>query len=155
MGYNVIDLIDKAIKVSIRKKEIYKSIGKENCDIPSIQIMSKVISKEIDKTIKYYETLKIEIGDVEFEEIDLYIYDKMSFLIDEFNKRVYVTKINNVKEYLKFSLELEKDVQSLLIDVQGRFVKSTSDLHTKTYEILTFMINNKAQNIATLEKTLK
>ncbi|MBC8060890.1 MAG: hypothetical protein H7Y18_09510 [Clostridiaceae bacterium] len=155
MGYNVIDLIDKAIKVSIRKKEIYKSIGKENCDIPSIQIMSKVISKEIDKTIKYYETLKVEIGDVEFEEIDLYIYDKMSFLIDEFNKRVYVTKINNVKEYLKFSLELEKDVQSLLIDVQGRFVKSTSDLHTKTYEILTFMINNKAQNIATLEKTLK
>jgi len=155
MGYNVVDLIDKAIKVSIRKKEIYENIGKEKCNIPCMEIMSKVLVKEIDKTIKYYETLKIEIGKVEFEEIDLYIYDKMSFLIDEFNKRIYMTKINNVKEYLKFSLDLEKDVRSLLIDIQGRFVKNTSDLHTKTYEVLSYMINNKIKNIETLEKTLK
>ena len=155
MGYNVIDLIDKAIKVATRKKNIYESIGKDKCDIPCIEIMSKVLVKEIDKTIKYYEELKNEISEGEFDEIDFYIYDKMSFLIDEFDKKTYVTEINNVKEYLKFSLDLEKDGKSLLIDVQGRFVKNTSDLNTKTYEILSNMIDNKARNIALLEETLK
>lgn len=155
MGYNVIDLINKAIKLAIRRRKIYENIGKDKCDIPSIEIMSKVLEKEIDRTIKYYETLKNEINGVEFDEIDFYIYDKMSFLIDEFNKKIHVTEINNVREYLKFSLDSEKDGQSLLIDLQGRFVKNASDLNTKTYEILSNMIDNNARNIAVLEKILK
>lgn len=155
MGYNVTDVINKAIKIAIRKKDIYESVGKNKCDIPSIKIMSKVLTKEIDRTIKYYEELKNEVSEEKIEEIDFYIYDKMSFLIDEFSKKVHATEINNIKEYLKFSLDSEKDGQSLLIDVQGRFVKNTSDLHTKTYEILSNMINSSTENIAVLEKILK
>jgi RNA processing factor Prp31 len=117
--------------------------------------MSKVLAREIDKTINYYEELKKEINQVEFDEIDFYIYDKMSFLIDQYNKRTCVVEISNIKEYLKFSLELEKDGKSLLIDIQGRFVKNRSDLQTKTYEILSNMINNKAVNIAALQEILK
>ena len=79
----------------------------------------------------------------------------MSFLIDEFNKKIYVTEIHNIKEFMKFSLDAEKDGKSLLIDVQGRFVKNTSDTHTKTYEILSKMINNKAIKIELLEKILR
>ena len=155
MAYNIIDLIDKAIKLAVRRRKIYEKIEKEKCDIPSIEIMSKVLEREIDKTIKYYETLKNEVGIVEFDEIDFYIYDKMSFLIDEFNKKIYFAEINNIKEYLKFSLDLEKDTQSLLIDVQGRFVKNESDLNTKTYKILSKMIKNKDRNIEVLRKVLK
>ena len=155
MAYNIVDLINKSIKLATRRKKIYEDIGKEKCDIPSIEIMSKVLAKEIDKTITYYEVLKSEIPIVEFDEIDFYIYDKMSFLIDEFNKKLYVAEIHNVKEYLRFSLDLEKDVQTLLIDLQGRFVKNSSDLKTKTYEILSNMIKNKDINIEVLKRLTK
>jgi len=155
MGYNVIDLIDKSINIANRKKAMYESIGQKKCDIQSIEIMSKVLAKETDKTIRYYEELKDEVSEVKYEEIDFYIYDKLSFLINEFNKKIYVTEINNIKEYLKFSLNLEKDGKSLLIDIQGRYVKNTSDIHTKTYIILTDMINNKENLISMLEKIIK
>jgi hypothetical protein len=155
MGYNIIDIINKVINIAIRRKTIFQNIGQSKCDIPSINIMSKVLVKQIDKTIHYLETLKKEIGNTQFEEIDFVIYDKMSFLINEFNKKLFVPEINSVRQYLRFSIDLEKDTHSLLIDIQGRFVKSTSDIHTKTYKILSDIIDNIDKHITTLEEALK
>ena len=155
MGYNVADIINKAIKIAIRRKTIYENIGQEKCDIVSIKIISKVLIKEVDRTIEYYEALLKEINDMEFEEIDFSIYDKMSFLINDFNKKINIAEINNVREYLNFSLGLEKSLYSLLMDIQGRFVKNTSDIHTKTYRILSDIIDNKAKHIAMIEKALE
>lgn len=154
MGYNVIDIINKAINIALRRKAEYEDIGKK-CNKQSIKIMSVVLMKQLDKSIEYYEKLKKVTSGMEFEEIDFVVYDKMSFLIDEFNRKVYKPDINNVRDYLKFFLGLEKDVYSLLVDVQGRFVKNTSDVSTKTYTILSHIINNKASHISTLEKMLK
>lgn len=155
MAYNVVDLVDKAINITVRKKVIYENIGRKKPNIQSIQLMLKVLTKEIDNTIEYYGTLKKEIDGVDFDEIDFGVYDRMSFLINEFNQKKYKTEISNVKEFLKFSLKLEQDTYSLLIDIQGRFVKDTDDIHKKTYKILTDIINNKAEFIKTLEKTIK
>lgn len=83
MGYNVIDVINKAINITIRKRTIYESLEQRKCDIPAVKIMSKVLVKEIDRTIQYYEKLKNEL---EFEEIDFYIYDKISFLMNLIKK---------------------------------------------------------------------
>jgi hypothetical protein len=149
MGYNVVDVLNKGINITIRKMTIYESIGQRKCDILAVKIMSKALVKEMDRTIQYYEKLKNE---VEPEEIDFYIYDKISFLIDEFNKKINVTEINNIKDYLKFSLDLEKGGKSVLIDVQGRFVKNKSDIKTKTYKILSDIIYNKEKLITTLER---
>lgn len=63
-------------------------------------------------------------------------------------------EINNIKDYLKFSLDLEIGGKSVLIDVQGRFVKDTSDINTKTYKTLSDMINNKEELITALEKII-
>lgn len=155
MGYNVIDLINKAINISIKKKSIYKQIGQQKSDILSIKIVITTLIKQIDKTIQYYETLKEEIEDETFEEIDFGIYDKISFLINEFNITVSEPRINNARNFLEFSLDLEKRTYALFIDIQGRFVKNTSDTHTKTYIILSNIISNKAEFIATLEKLIK
>ncbi|EGW36292.1 hypothetical protein [Desulfosporosinus sp. OT] len=155
MGYNVADIIDKAIDISIRRRKIHENIGQEKCDILSIKIMSNVLIKEMDRTIEYYEALLKEINEKEFEEIDFSIYDKMSFLINNFNKRIAVVEITNVREYLNFSLGLEQSVYSLLMDIQGRFVKNTNDIYTKTYRILSDIIDNKAKHIAMLEKALE
>ena len=122
MAYNIIDLIDKAIDITIKRKAIYEKIGNEPFGIPSISILSKVLAKDLDKTLQYYEALKNEIANESFEEIDFAIYDKISFLINEFTKKLSVPDIKNTKEFLEFYLNLEKDLYSLLIDIQGRFV---------------------------------
>jgi hypothetical protein len=155
MGYNVVDLIDKAIDIAIRRKNILEDIGHEKLDIQAIQIMSKVLSKEICKTIEYYETLKKELNNADIEEIDFVIYDKISFLINEFNKRIYASEINNVREYLKFSIDLLRDTNSLLVDIQGRLIKNIWDINTKTYKILSDLIRNIEGHIDTLEKNLR
>lgn len=155
MGYNIVDILDKAVKVANKRKTIFENIKKDKCDIPAMKILSKVLIKEVDRTIQYYEVLKEEVRNVEFEEIDFVIYDKISFLINEFNTRIYIPDVNNVREYLKFSIDLEKDTLSLLVDIQGRFVKNTSDIHTKTYEILSKIIDNIGKHIITLENILK
>jgi len=108
MGYNIADIFDKTVTISIRRRTLYENIVQEKYDTLSIKIISKVLVKEVDRTIEYYEELLKEINnDAEFEEIDFSIYDKMSFLINDFNKRIDTAEINNVKEYLTFSLVLK------------------------------------------------
>lgn len=155
MGYNAIDLINRAIDIAARKKNIYMNIGKRKSDIQFIEIVSTVLIRQIDNTIKYYETLKNQLTNENLEDIDFGIYDKISFLINEFNSRLYEPQINNTRDFLKFLLASEKETYSLLVDIQGRFVKSFSDIDTKTYKMLTNVINNKTSFISTLEKLLK
>jgi hypothetical protein len=155
MGYNIMDLISKGRDIAVRRKFIFENIGKENLDNSSVKIISRVLIKEVENTIQYYERLEREASNEDFEEIDLVTYNKISFLINEFNKKVCAPKISNVSEYLKFSLDLERDTYALLIDVRGRLIRNASDAHTMTYYILSDIINNIAIHIATLEKTIK
>ncbi|EQB89189.1 hypothetical protein J2Z44_002891 [Clostridium punense] len=155
MAYNVIDLINKSIDMEERRKKLYENIGKQQKEHSSIKIMSKVLIKNIDKTIKHYKDLNKELKNIELEEIDFWTYDKISFLINQYNKKEYEVSFDNVGDYIKFSLNLEKDMYSLLIDIQGRFVKDIKDTYTKTYEILSDIISNRVKHIETLEKILK
>lgn len=154
MAYNVIDLIEKATDIALKRKNKYEEISKGRYSSQSLTVTSKVLIKQIDKTVQYYKNLRAELENTELEEIDFAIYDKMSFLINEFNKKQYVSEISSPRDFFKFSLILEKDVYSLLIDIQGRFVKSENDTNTKTYEILSELINNKARLITTIENAL-
>ncbi|MDP4089111.1 MAG: hypothetical protein Q8930_07555 [Bacillota bacterium] len=155
MAYNVIDLLNKAIAIASKKKLIYEDIGRKCLDIPAVKVMSKVLAKDVDKNINYYKELVGETENNEFDEIDFSVYDRMSFLINEFARKVYVPEINGVRELLKFSLELERDSHSLLIDLQGRFVRNEQDIYTKTYMVLADIIKDKEKHISMLEKMLK
>lgn len=155
MAYNVIDLINKSIDMEERRKKLYENIGKQQKEHSSIKIMSKVLIKNIDNTIKHYKDLNRELKNIELEEIDFWTYDKISFLINQYNKKQYEVSFDNVGDYIKFSLNIEKDMYSLLIDIKGRFVKDTKDTYTKTYEILSDIISNRVKHIETLEKILK
>lgn len=155
MAYNVIDLINKSIDMEERRKKLYENIGKQQKEHSSIKIMSKVLIKNIDKTINHYKDLNRELKNIELEEIDFWTYDKISFLINQYNKKQYGISFDNVGDYISFSLNIEKDMYSLLIDIQGRFVKDTKDTYTKTYEILSNIISNRVKHIETLEKILR
>lgn len=152
MGYNVADIIGKVINIALRKRKIYETIGQEKCDSPSIKLFSNILIKQVDRSIELCEAMLKEINNA--EEIDFSIYDKISSLMSDFNNRIDLAEINNVKEYLTYALVLEKSAYSLLLDIQGRSVKTTSDLHSKTYKILSDIIDNKAKYIAMLEKAL-
>lgn len=154
MGYNIIDIINKAIDIENRRKYIIKDSTKENQVSPVVELISKVLCNEIDEIIKYYKELKEEIENVEVEDIDVRTYDKMSFLINEYNERMYELKVTNVREYLKCTLDLTKNKYSLFMDIQGRLVNNTSNTGTKTYEILSKIITNISKQIKTIEKTI-
>lgn len=152
MGYNVADIIEKAVNIAVRRRAVYEKIGQDKAEILSIKILTKVLSKEVNKTIEYYQTLLNLVNDRDFEEIDFSIYDKISFLINDFNNRINTENVSNARELLNFSLEMEKAVYSLFLDIQGRFVKTGDDVRTNTYRILTDMIENKAKHIEMLEQ---
>ncbi|AFQ45405.1 hypothetical protein [Desulfosporosinus meridiei] len=152
MAYNVADIIEKAVNIAVRRRVVYQKIGQDKGDILSIKILTKVLNKEVNKTIEYYETLLNLVNDRDFEEIDFSIYDKISFLINDFNNRINTENVRNARELLNFSLEMEKAVYSLFLDIQGRFVKTGDDVRTNTYRILTDIIENKAKHIEMLEQ---
>jgi hypothetical protein len=155
MSYDVRDLIDKAIDIGKKRVIIYNNIGSNNSSNPSIKIVSEVLSKKQLRTIEYYELLKKEIKVEDEDEIDFLTFDKLSFLVNEFNQKKYIPKINNAKEFLIFSLNLEEDINSLFIDLQGRLMNSTKDINSKCYNVLAEMINYKVKTINGLKDTLK
>ena len=120
LGYNIIDIIDKAIAIAYKRKELYTEISKQNHQPPAVKILSKVLADNVDKTFLYYENLKKEVNDEEVEKIDFAIYDKISFLINQFNLRIHTTDATTPKEFLNFSLNFEKEILALFLDIQGR-----------------------------------
>jgi len=155
VAYDANDIIDKAVNIALKRKSIYENVKQQNKDIYSITILSKVLIKDVEKTIGLYKKLTIELKDVALEEIDFGAYDKISFLINEFNGKLYLYDIKNIKDFLKFSLNLEKDIHSLFLSIQGRLIKNKNDVNTKTYKVLSAMINNKAKLIESIEKILR
>ncbi|MBL4931003.1 hypothetical protein [Clostridium paridis] len=155
MAYNVIDLIDKAIVIDKRRIKMYENIANENADVPSIRVISKVLIKQVKKTIEYYEAIKEEAKKLELDEIDFYVYDKIAFIINEFSKKLDMPEIHNVNEFLVSSLNLNRDLKALFIDVQGRFVKNEKDVKSETYRILSLAIKNKEKQIKALEELIK
>lgn len=155
MAYNIIDIIDKAINIAINRKNIYEGIIKEKSNDSSLKIISKALVIETEKTINYYISLKNELSDQLLDEIDFSIYDKMSFLINEFNKKKYLMEIHNPQEFFMFSYFMERDLYSLFIDIQGRFVNNTDDMNKKTYKILSDLITQKAKIILEIEGFIK
>ena len=150
MGYNILDIINKAIDISHMRKRLYLEINQQNYQSPSVKILSKVLADNVDKSIIYYEKLKKEV-DENIEIIDLVIYDRISFLINQFNLRIHTANITSATELLSFSLKLESEILALFLDIQGRLVKNQEDTNSATYIILSDMIKVKTSLIHDLE----
>lgn len=151
MGYNIIDIIDKAIVIAYNRRDLYTKTSKETHRTLAVKILSKVLADNVNKTILFYEKLKKEVTNEEVEEIDFAIYDRVSFLINQFNSRMHITDATTTKEFLIFSLDFEKEILALFLDIQGRFVHNTNDTTSTTYLILSDMIKTKTNLINDLE----
>ena len=87
----------------------------------------------------------------EIEMIDFSIYDKISFLISQFNLRIHTADIRSAKELISFSLDFEGEILALFLDIQGRLIKTSADSNSTTYLILSDIIKAKNKLIHDLE----
>lgn len=151
MGYNIIDVLDKAIDIAHNRKRLYTEISNQKNQPPAVKILAKVLADNVDKTFLYYEKLKKEVTNKEIEMIDFSIYDKISFLISQFNLRIHTADIKSAKELISFSLDFEGEILALFLDIQGRLIKTSADSNSTTYLILSDIIKAKNKLIHDLE----
>lgn len=155
MAYNVLDLLDKAINIAEKRKKIYNEEITNILKDSSLYMLMNVLIKNVDRTIEYLEKLKLETDNLTGEEIDFDIYDKISFLINEFNQKLFIPKNLNIKTLLESSLNIEKNVLALYIDIQGRLVKKKKDTETNAYKLLSKVILQKEKKIEDLQTFIK
>ncbi len=155
MPYTAVDLLDKAIYTAEKKKLLcLKSLEKIENGTPSYIVMN-VIVKNLKQNIEYHKKLKEEIQASDEEEIDFIIYDKISFLINEFNQKIIMPDSTNIKSLISSYLNFQKSLLSLYIDIQGRLVKNEKDVRTNTYKIMFSMIKEQEKIIKNLEEFIK
>lgn len=150
MGYTIIDILDKAIDIAYRRQKLYIEISNQPYQLPVVKILSKVLADSVNKMLIYYKKLKEEVDD-NVEIIDFVIYDKVSFLISEYNLRMHTTDVKTPKEFICFSIDFEKEILALFLDIQGRLVNDSNNTTSITYTILTDIIKIKVSLINDLE----
>lgn len=157
MAYNTIDLIDKAIDMAKKRKEIYIHIANDNSENKGMNIIVNTLVKALDKNIDSYNRVKkyIEQNEEVLEEIDFLTYDKILFLVNQFNRRLMNPKISSSKSLLEFSLNLENEIYALFIAIQGRLVVKEEDATTNTYRFLSNVIREKEEYVRNLEMFAK
>lgn len=154
MGYNVIDLIDRCIQIeNIKLKYLEKLIEKKKNE-PTVQIMCKIFLKDSINSRSFYNDIKENLDISKVDEIHIMTYDKISFLFNEFIKKIYVPDLNSPRKYLLFALDLAKDKHSLFLDIQGRLYNDSKDDSTVTYKILTKIIQKSEDQVNVIKKTL-
>lgn len=156
MGYTIIDIIDKLIMIKMKTREIYLNISHMNREDKAFNLVAIALTKVQEKHIEYYEGLKGKIGKY-IKGIDFLIYDKISFLIDEYKNRVDILEVNpkNMEEILNLALDFEKKNSALIIDIQGRLVKKEVDVQTKTHSILSEMIKKEQKYLDDLKNIIE
>ena len=161
MGYNIIDIVNKCIIIEENKRKIFKKIINEDSlnliksELIRLRliVLVKTFLKDIDRVIDYYEELKNRINISSIEEIDFRTYDKISFLMNEYDNKMKYMDLDEIspKEYVDITLDLTKDKYALLIDIQGRLYNNTNDNKSSTYEVLTNLINHTDNHIKVIE----
>lgn len=154
MGYNVIDLINRCIQIEDIKLKYLEELIEKKKNEPTVQIMCKVFLKDSISSRSFYKNLKEDLDASKIDEIHIMTYDKISFLFNEFIKKIYVPDLNSPRKYLLFALDLAEDKHSLFLDIQGRLYNDSKDDSTVTYEILTKIIQKSEKQVKAIKKTL-
>lgn len=157
MGYNVLDIINKLILIKEEVKKIYIKISSNSEENYAIKISANILARYQNKHIIHYKELKDKIKNDKLDEIDFVIYDKISFLIDEYKNKINLIESNpkNIKNILYLALRFQDENDALIIDIQGRLVKKEEDSKTKTYDILTQILNDEQKHTDELKLILK
>ncbi|MBS4536393.1 hypothetical protein GOQ29_12270 [Clostridium sp. D2Q-14] len=154
MAYSIIDILNKLIKTEEKIKKVYVNIA-NSTDMRRIEIISRILVKEKERHIRYYEDIKKENSSGANQHIDFDIYDKISFLINQFNIRIVDKKFDTLEQLLNYALEYEEMNKGLLIDMQGRLLRTKKDNTTVAYKVLSEIIFEREKNIMNIKYFIK
>lgn len=157
MGYNAIDLIDKCMSIEVKKRKILKTIADSDDISARLRIVIKALLKDINRVMDYYDNIKKELCEIEeLSDIEFRTYDKISFLVNEYNNKIEMLnmKKNSPKEFLQFFLELTIDKHTLFVDIQGRLYNNMK-ANDKAYKILSQIISFSTYEIRVIKKTME
>lgn len=149
--YDVRDLIKKAIAIAEKKKRLLLSIL-ENTPDPRLRILIQVMINTVEKDIQFYLTMNQELENQTLDPIDFAVYDTIASLINQFGRGMVSTKIKTRQEMVNFSVDIEKAVLALMLDIQGRLAQAEGGGHSTTYVIVGRAIEQKKKTIENLER---
>jgi len=156
--YTIIDLIDKLSKIDEEQYELYLQIYENIETRNSLKIIAKVLFNEEKKHLAGFQELKESsstFSDIDIDiDFDFAIYDRAVELIYEFSKIKSKIPIANVTELLEAALIFEKENLSLVLIVQGLFVKLYKDVETRNYIILSEILKEEQKHIDVIETIL-
>ena len=69
MSYNIIDIIDKTIRIEEKRIFMINELINENKNLPTINLLGKVFEKESLKMIDYYNNTYVANGRILFDEV--------------------------------------------------------------------------------------
>jgi hypothetical protein len=155
MPYKICDIIDKLISIEEHLAELYFSAAADlRYMAPAVSIVAKVLGKEEQKCIYFYEDIKKAMEGRKDTGIDIYIYDKVAKLLYEFKRKIQMPHFKNMQELARFALEFKSTSIGLLLDIQGRFVISKEDTFKTSYEIMTRIIEEEKKREQELKNFL-
>ncbi|MGB3368912.1 MAG: hypothetical protein WBA54_15550 [Acidaminobacteraceae bacterium] len=154
MGYDIRDIIDKALDVASKRKGLYSSLMDINPNV-RVRFVINTLLIQVDKDIKLFNELKQSITDDIAEEIDFDIYDKISSLVYQFNRILIKPNIRTSDELLNFALDVEEKQYALFVDIQGRLVKDNVLVESQAYLMLNKIIEVREKNIKNIKYFIK
>lgn len=154
MGYDIRDIIEKAINVASKRKSLYTSLMDINPDI-RVRFVINTLLIQVDKDLNSFYVLKQSITDEMAEEIDFDIYDKISSLVYQFNRTLIKPNIRSSEELLEFALDVEEKLYALFVDIQGRLVKDDVVVESQAYIMLNKIIEVREKNIKNIKYFIK
>lgn len=155
MGYNIIDIIDKAVEIDERILSLIEDVEKNEETNTKIVIMSKVVEKQMITKLDEYKKIREKATEESLEDIDFFVYDKISFLINEFNKKESELDMTNLKSYVKSIISIKKEEDALFLDIKGRLVNSEFGYNKENYNFIVKIIEIIEKFIYNLESIVK
>ncbi|MBS7527582.1 hypothetical protein KHM83_12930 [Fusibacter paucivorans] len=148
--YDIRDVVQKAIGLSVRKKEIYEQQC-QRVEDPGLQLVIRIIVKQIDKDIEHYQAIIANITNEMAGAIDFGTYDKISSLVNQFSNVMIAPDIQTRHDFMTFVIALEESLYALLIDIQGRMVVNEVVAASVSYYVLSELIEEKGDFVKKLK----
>jgi len=154
MAYNIIDILNKTIDIAEKRKNVYLNINYKGQDTTKFQLVRSVLIKSVEKEIKYYKDLKTDLNNEDLENINFSVYDKISFLMNQFSNKIFCEDIDNIPDLINCAISLHKNIFALYISIQGRLVLTENDSKTFAYKVLSNVLYRKEKTIEELKRLL-
>lgn len=143
-------LIEKAVIIANKRKEIYQTLN-ESLDEISMRFLMSVLISQVEKDINFYLQVIESIGDDFSEELGEETYSYVEKGINDFNILYENISLTGIEELFKFALDIEVKLLDLFVNIQSRLVQNNKLSQTQTYLILGNVIRNKENNIKDLK----